>query len=228
MATILLGIEFTSESIIALLKIIAIDIILSGDNAIVIAMATRRLPKEHQNKAIFMGTAGAVVLRVIFAILIVFLLRIPYVHLIGGILLLWIAYHVLVDDQSEANNIEASNNLFKAVMTIIMADAVMSLDNVVAIAGAASGHVGMIVIGVAISIPIMIFGSKLIVRVMEKYTWIAYIGSGILAWTAAEMITGDANVITMLHLDNAIEIYGIIVGLTVAVLGLGYLRNKKA
>ncbi|WP_284141237.1 MULTISPECIES: TerC family protein [unclassified Virgibacillus] len=220
--------EFTSESIIALLKIIAIDIILSGDNAIVIAMATRRLPKEHQNKAIFMGTAGAVVLRVIFAILIVFLLRIPYVHLIGGILLLWIAYHVLVDDQSEANNIEASNNLFKAVMTIIMADAVMSLDNVVAIAGAASGHVGMIVIGVAISIPIMIFGSKLIVRVMEKYTWIAYIGSGILAWTAAEMITGDANVITMLHLDNAIEIYGIIVGLTVAVLGLGYLRNKKA
>src|SRR5699024_2359803 len=137
----------------ALLKIIAIDIVLSGDNAIVIAMATKRLPKYQQNKAIIIATSGAVILRVILAMIIV--------HLFGGALLRFIAYNVLVEKKTE-KPIVSSNGLSKAVWTIIIADAVMSLDNVVAIAGAANGHVVMIAIGVAISIPIMIFGSKLI------------------------------------------------------------------
>ncbi|ASN07458.1 TerC family protein [Virgibacillus necropolis] len=219
--------EFTQESLLALIQIIAIDIVLSGDNAIVIAMATKNLPKRQQNKAIIIGTGGAVILRILFAALIVYLLQIPFVHLIGGLLLLWIAYHVLVDDEPDTN-IKSSGTMAKAVWTIVMADAVMSLDNVVAIAGAAHGHIGMIAIGVLVSIPIMIFGSKLIVRVMDKYKWIAYVGAGILAWTAGQMITGDEVVIDWLNLDHGLAMYTIIAGLTVAVLLIGYLRNKRA
>ncbi|WP_188455161.1 TerC family protein [Virgibacillus oceani] len=222
----MLGLEFTQESLIALLKIIAIDIVLSGDNAVVIAMATRGLPKHQQNKAIFIGTGGAVILRILFAIVIVYLLQIPFVHLIGGLLLLWIAYHVLVDDQEETN-IKSSGTVGKAVLTIIMADAVMSLDNVVAVAGAAHGHIGMIALGVAVSIPIMIFGSKLIVRALDKYAWIAYIGAGILAWTAGEMITGDEFVIEALNLRDGLVMYAIIAALTAAILYLGYWKNKR-
>ncbi|WP_146937589.1 TerC family protein [Cerasibacillus quisquiliarum] len=215
---------------IALLTIIAIDIVLSGDNAIVIAMATRKLPKKQQNKAILFGTAGAVFLRILFAAIIVYLLKLPYVHLIGGLLLLWIAYQLLVEkeDTSPTTTIQASNSLFRAFMTIIMADIVMSLDNVVAVAGAAKGHVGLIVIGVMISIPIMIFGSKLIVRVMDKYPWISYVGAGILAWTAGEMITQDSLIINLFSLDRTLEIYGVIVFITIAVLGLGYVKNRKS
>lgn len=226
MAIILLGIELTSESIIALLKIIAIDIVLSGDNAIVIAMATKGLPKHQQNKAIFIGTAGAVILRILFAIIIVYLLQIPYVNLIGGILLLWIAYHVLVDGESESN-IKSSGTMLKAVWTIIIADAVMSLDNVVAVAGAAHGNITMIAIGVAISIPIMIFGSKLIVRALEKYSWIGYVGAAILAWTAGEMIAGDKFIIDLLGLDHGALMYLLIAITTATVLLTGYFKNNR-
>src|SRR5690625_5856868 len=178
----MLGIEFTQESFMALLKIIAIDIVLSGDNAIVIAMATKRLPKYQQNKAIISWTSVAVLLRVILAMFVVYLLQIPFVQLFGGALLLFIAYNVLVEKKTE-KPIVSSNGLSKAVWTIIIADAVMSLDNVVAIAGAANGYVVMIAIGVAISISIMIFGCKLIVRIMDTYLWIAYVVPGILEWT---------------------------------------------
>ncbi|ANB57357.1 integral membrane, YjbE family protein [Anoxybacillus sp. B7M1] len=212
---------------IALIKIIAIDIILSGDNAIVIAMATRKLPKEQQNKAIFWGTGGAVILRILFAAIIVFLLKIPFVHLAGGLLLLWIAYKVLVEHEETAN-IQSSDRLLKAIWTIIVADAVMSLDNVVAVAGASEGHVGMIAFGVAISIPIMIFGSKAIVAIMEKHVWITYIGSGILAWTGGKMMMEDEGFTSFLHLPKGPLSYAIAAGLTIFVLALAYLTNKKA
>ncbi|WP_243291572.1 TerC family protein [Bacillus sp. FJAT-47783] len=220
-----LGLAVSTGGIIALLKIIAIDIILSGDNAVVIAMATRNLPEDQQNKAIVLGTAGAVLLRILFATIIVYLLKIPFVTMVGGILLLWIAYKVLVGEE-EAANIRSQRNLAKAIQTIILADAVMSLDNVIAVAGAAHGNIGMIALGVFISIPIIIFGSKLIVRLMEKYSWIAYAGSAILAWTAGEMIIGDK------HLQNVLTIHGpmeyIIMGvLTIIVLAAGYVKTKQ-
>ncbi|WP_235988952.1 TerC family protein [Aquibacillus kalidii] len=220
------GFEISTEAIIALLKIIAIDIILSGDNAIVIAMATKNLPKKLQNKAIFWGTAGAVGLRILFATLIVYLLNIPYVHLIGGILLLWIAYKVLVEEEEDAN-IKSYNSVYRAVVTIIIADAAMSLDNVVAVAGAAHGQIGMIALGVLVSIPIMIFGSKVIVLILEKYRWIAYIGSGILAWTAGEMIVEDSVIKDMLQLAPGPIIYILTSIITIAVLLLGYVENKS-
>ncbi|MCA1055641.1 TerC family protein [Rossellomorea aquimaris] len=222
-----LGLAISSGAVIALLKIIAIDIILSGDNAIVIAMATRSLPKELQNKAIFWGTAGAVILRVLFAAIIVYLLQIPYVHLIGGLLLLWIAYNVLVEEGDDAN-IKAHTGLGKAITTIIIADAAMSLDNVVAVAGAAHGHIGMIALGVFISIPIMIFGSKAIVKALEKYRWIAYLGAGILAYTAGEMIVGDHRFLELLNIEHGPVTYAITIGLTVAILLIGYMANRKS
>jgi YjbE family integral membrane protein len=217
----------SSEALLALLKIIAIDIILSGDNAVVIAMSTRKLPKHQQNKAIFWGTGGAVLLRILFATVIVFLLEMPFVHLAGGLLLLWIAYKVLVEREEEAH-VQSSDRLLKAIMTIIAADAVMSLDNVVAVAGASEGHVGMIAFGVAISIPIMIFGSKAIMKVMEKHRWIAYVGSGILAWTGGKMVMEDEGFMRLLHLQKGPLTYAITVGLTIFVLAVGYATNKKA
>ncbi|MCH1624253.1 TerC family protein [Ferdinandcohnia quinoae] len=222
----ILGFAISSGALIALLKIVAIDIILSGDNAVVIAMATRNLPKEQQNKAIMWGTGGAVILRVLFAVLIVYLLKIPFVNLIGGLLLLFIAYKVLVEDEGEAH-VKSSNGIMQAIGTIIMADAVMSLDNVVAVAGAADGHVGMIALGVAISIPIMIFGSKFIVKAMNRYAWIAYIGAGILAWTAGEMIMKDKKFTDFVHLEHGPLSYAIVALITVAILGIGYVKNKK-
>lgn len=222
----ILGLAISSGATIALLKIIAIDIILSGDNAVVIAMATRNLPKDQQNKAIFWGTAGAVILRVLFAAIIVYLLKIPYVNLIGGVLLLFIAYKVLIEEEGEAH-IKSSNGLMPAIGTIIMADAVMSLDNVVAVAGAADGHIGMIALGVAISIPIMIFGSKFIVKAMNRYAWIAYVGAGILAWTAGEMMMKDKGFTDFMHIHHGPVSYGIVAFLTVFILGAGYLKNKR-
>nr|WP_304215162.1 TerC family protein [Fredinandcohnia onubensis] len=222
----ILGLAISSGATIALLKIIAIDIILSGDNAVVIAMATRNLPKDQQNKAIFWGTAGAVILRILFAAIIVYLLKIPYVNVIGGVLLLFIAYKVLVEEEGEAH-VKSTSGIMSAIGTIIMADAVMSLDNVVAVAGAADGHIGMIALGVFISIPIMIFGSKFIVKAMDKYAWISYVGAGILAWTAGEMVMKDKGFTNFLHIEHGPISYLIAAVLTVLILGLGYTKNKK-
>lgn len=227
LAVTILGITFSSAAMIALLKIIAIDIVLSGDNAIVIAMATKNLPKKQRNKAIVWGTAGAVILRILFAIIIVWILDIPFVHAIGGILLLWIAYNVLVGG-NDTTQIKGHQDFYKAVGTIIVADIAMSLDNVVAVAGAANGHIGMIALGIAISIPIMIYGSVFIVQTMEKYSWIAYIGAGILAWTAGDMIVSDEKVIQFFNIPQGFITYAIILALTTAVLITGWAVNKRA
>lgn len=222
----ILGLAISSGATLALLKIVAIDIILSGDNAVVIAMATRNLPKEQQNKAIFWGTGGAVILRILFAAIFVYLLKIPFVNLIGGALLLYIAYKVLVQGEEEGH-VKSSTGFMAAIGTIIMADVVMSLDNVVAVAGAADGHIGMVALGVAISIPIMIFGSKFIVKAMNRYSWIAYVGAGILAWTAGEMLMKDKGLTNFLHLEHGPVTYLITIVLVILVLGLGYMQNKK-
>ncbi|AEO99646.1 TerC family protein [Weizmannia coagulans] len=221
------GLVVSAGAFVALLKIIMIDIILSGDNAVVIAMATRKLQREQQNKAIFWGTAGAVILRILLAMAIVALLKIPYVNVIGGLLLLWIAYKVL-GGGDENVHVRAKNGLLVSIGTIIMADAIMSLDNVVALAGASNGHIGMIALGVAISIPVMIFGSKMIVKAMNRYSWIAYVGSGILAWTAAEMLFKDEQILKWLNISHGPVTYTIGGILTVLVLFLGWLSNRRA
>ncbi|WP_075983651.1 TerC family protein [Bacillus massilinigeriensis] len=214
-------------SVIALLKVIAIDLILSGDNAIVIAMATRKLPHNKRNIAIFWGTGGAIVLRIIFASIIVMLLNIPLVHFFGGLLLLYIAYKVLDNHEEHGKGPAAKDSTIQAIGTIIAADAVMSLDNVVAVAGASGGSILILAFGVLISIPIMIFGSKLIVSFMEKYPWIAYVGSGILAWTAGDMIFGDKRIMEWFNYEKGPITYILTAIVTVLVLWLGYMKNKK-
>ncbi|MGE6260448.1 TerC family protein [Heyndrickxia sporothermodurans] len=221
-----IGLAFSSSALLILIKIIAIDIVLSGDNAVVIAMATRNLPKEQQNKAIFWGTGGAVILRIFFAIVIVQLLKIPYVEILGGLLLLWISFKVLIGNEEDVH-IKSQNGVLKAIGTIILADAVMSLDNVVALAGAANNHIGLIAVGVAISIPVMIFGSKMIVKAMNKFSWIAYIGSGILAWTAAEMLMKEEKLLHLLNISHGPITYIISAIITIFVLALGYMVNRR-
>lgn len=218
---------FSSFNYIAFIQIILIDLILSADNAIVIAMATKSLPNKKRNKAIYLGTAGAVILRICFALLIIYLFRIPYLHTFGGLLLLWIAYRLLVEKQRQ-RNISVQPNVCRAVLTIILADAIMSLDNVVAITGVAHGNLALIILGVAISIPIMIFGSKLIVSLLDRFSFVTYIGSGILAWTASEMIVSDSNLTRLLSLTNASLNLFVMFILTIIILLLGYIRSHSS
>lgn len=218
---------WSMATVIAILKVIAIDLVLSGDNAIVIAMATRKLPHNKQNAAILFGTAGAIVLRIVFATIIVVLLNIPFVHFFGGLLLVFIALKVLVNEE-EHKEVQANNTILQAIGTIIAADVVMSLDNVVAVAGASGGNILILTLGVVVSIPIMIFGSKMIVKFMEKYPWIAYIGAGILAWTAGDMMISDPRVLEWFSIESGAISIAFTVIVTTFVLIYGYLKNKKA
>jgi YjbE family integral membrane protein len=215
--------EIFGLSFAVLLKIILINIVLSGDNAVVIAMASRNVPKKQQKKAIFWGTFGAIILRLIFAVTIVYLLDVPFVTFLGGLLLVYIAIKLLIDDVEE-NHREGDSSLISAVKTIIIADAVMSLDNVLAIAGVVGGNLVGIIIGVIVSIPIVVFGSQLILKAMEKYPIISYAGAGILSWTAGEMIVGEPKFEPILPHDLHLLIPTTI---TVLVIGFGYLISKK-
>jgi YjbE family integral membrane protein len=214
--------EIFGLSLAVLLKLIMIDIVLSGDNAVVIAMAARNVPKEQQKKAIFWGTFGAISLRLIFAAVVVQLLKIPYLTAIGGLLLIHIAIKLLVGE--EGKHKEGGTSVWSAVKTIIFADAIMSFDNVVALAGVAHGSLFAIVIGVAISIPIIIFGSQLILKAMERYPIITYIGAGILAWSAGEMITSEPKFEHFMLHDFHYLIPAVI---TVLSIGIGYLLSKR-
>ncbi len=179
------------EYLTALFGIIMVNLLLSGDNALVIALASRRLPPRQQKQAILWGGAGAVGMRIIHTLVAVALLTVPYLHLIGGLLIQRVAIKLVTDDHSGETEIEAAGNLWAAVKTILVADLVMSLDNVIAIAGVAKGHTGLLVIGLVISIPIIIWGSALITTLMERWPVIVVIGAAFLGWTAGDMILAD-------------------------------------
>jgi YjbE family integral membrane protein len=174
----------------ALWKIIIANIILSGDNAVVIAMACHNLSDKYRKPAIFFGSAGAIVLRIIFCAVIGLLLGIPYLKLVGGALLLWIGVKLVVEEEEDAN-IKAHDNIWAAVWTIIVADAVMSLDNAIAIAAAAQGDFTLIVIGLVISIPIIIVGATLISKMLDRFPWLGLIGAALIGWIAGEVMAGD-------------------------------------
>jgi YjbE family integral membrane protein len=174
-----------------LLTIIWVNIILSGDNAVVIALAARSLPPHQQKKAVFWGAGAAVVMRIVLTIVAVELLKLSYLKLIGGALLLWIAVKLLVPEDDEGEGIESSSNLWGAIKTILIADLVMSLDNVIAVAAAAKGSIVLLVLGLAISIPLVIFGATMLMRLMERWPVIITIGAGILGWVAGEMAVTD-------------------------------------
>lgn len=178
---------------VALGQIIVINILLSGDNAVVIALASRNLPAKQQKSAIVFGSMGAIVLRIILTFFAVMLLDVPYLKIVGGILLLWIGAKMLVEDSGD-DDLEASDQLWAAIRTIIIADFVMSLDNVIGVAAAAKGNVTLLVVGLAISIPLIVFGSTLVLKLMERFPVVIILGAGLLGWVAGEMAVEDASV----------------------------------
>jgi YjbE family integral membrane protein len=180
----------TPDFWVALMQIIMINIVLSGDNAVVIALACRDLPPAQQKKAIMFGSVGAIVLRVVLTFFAIYLLTLPYLKLIGAALLLWIGIGLLKGDD-DGEEMEGHSNLTAAIKTIIIADLVMSLDNVIGVAAAAKGNVPLLVIGLVISIPLIIYGSTLILKLMGRFPIIITIGAGLLGWVAGEMAMSD-------------------------------------
>ena len=175
----------------ALLAIILIDLVLAGDNAIVIALAARNLPAEHQNKAIMWGTVGAIVVRSAMTVGVVWLLKIPGLMLVGGLGLLWIAYKLITDTSEDEHEGSGATTFWGAMKTIVVADALMGVDNVLGVAGAANGDFTLVIIGLLISIPIVVLGSKLVLRLVEKWPVIIHLGAAVLAFTAAQMIINE-------------------------------------
>jgi YjbE family integral membrane protein len=176
---------------VALLQIIGVNIVLSGDNAVVIALAARSLPPAQQKKAVAWGSGAAVVMRIVLTIVAVELLRLPYLKLVGAALLLWIALQLLLPEHEGEGEAAASGNLAAAIKTILMADLVMSLDNVIAVAAAAKGSLTLLVAGLAISIPLVVFASTLLLNLMGRFPVIITIGAGLLGWVAGEMAISD-------------------------------------
>jgi len=176
--------------ILALLKIMLVNIILSGDNAVVIALAGRNLEKRHQNLAIIWGSLGAIVLRVGLTVVAVILLQIPFLQIAGGLLLIWIAVKLLTEENNE-ENVKSQSTLMGAIRTIIIADVVMSLDNTLAIAAIAENNYLLLTLGLALSIPLIVFGSKIIMLLMDRFPIIVYVGAGLIAWTSGEMLIRD-------------------------------------
>ena len=212
----------TVQGLLAMLQIIVIDILLAGDNAIVIGMAARNLPAHLQKKAVFWGTAGAIILRLVMAFLFVEALNnIPALRLVGGILLLWIGYKLVVDDDSE-HNIEAKDNLRAAIMTIVIADGIMGIDNVIGVVGAASGNMTLVAVGMLITVPIIIYGSTLFVKVIERFPIILYVGGGILAWVGAAMSVEDKLI------SHTVAPYALLIkiGAVIFVVGASLLAKK--
>ncbi len=175
---------------VGLVKIIGVNIILSGDNAVVIALAARSLPPKQQTQAIIWGSGAAIVMRIILTLFAVALLTLPWLKIIGSVLLFWIGVKLLVPEDDDAE-IEASTQLLSAIKTILIADLVMSLDNVIAVAAAAGGSILLLILGLAISIPLVIFGATLLLKLMERFPVIITIGGALIGWVAGEMLVTD-------------------------------------
>ncbi|MGH8619789.1 MAG: TerC family protein [Burkholderiales bacterium] len=176
---------------IGLGQIILVNIVLSGDNAVVIALAARSLPPRQQKQAIMWGSGAAVVMRIVLTIVAVELLRLPYLKLVGAVLLVWIAIQLLVPEGHDEDGEPVASTMAAAIKTILIADLVMSLDNVIGVAAAAKGNMALLIIGLAISIPLVIFGATLLLKLMERFPLIITAGAALLGWVAGEMAVTD-------------------------------------
>jgi YjbE family integral membrane protein len=186
-------IEYLSNPLfwVGLGQIIVVNILLSGDNAVVIALAARSLPPHQQKQAIIWGSVAAIILRVILTIVAVEMLKFPYLKIVGGLLLFWIAVQLLVPEDDGGDGIEGSSNVLVAIRTILIADLVMSLDNVIGVAAAAKGDNVLVMLGLAISIPLIIFGSTILLKLMDRFPVIITGGAALLGWVAGEMLITD-------------------------------------
>ncbi|OFX02613.1 MAG: hypothetical protein A3D94_15305 [Alphaproteobacteria bacterium RIFCSPHIGHO2_12_FULL_66_14] len=223
-----MGFELTPAFWSGLTQIVLVNIVLSGDNALVIALACRNLEKRHQKPAILAGSAGAIVLRIIFVLIVDLLLQISYLKLIGGLLLLWIGIKLVQGEEEHGDGVKAEGSLWGAIRTIIIADAVMSLDNAIAIAAAAHGNTTLIVLGLLISIPLIIFGATLIMALLQRFPIIVIAGGGLLGWIAGEVLATDPAYAQQLAamVPNAKMVFEI--GGAVITVALGYFLQYRA
>lgn len=221
--------DYILGSSVAILQIIWIDLLLSGDNAVVIALACRSLPPHLRKWGIILGAGMAILLRIIFALIISELLLIPFLKVVGGLLLVWIAVKLAKGEEAEEKNIAASDKLYKAVWTIAIADAVMSLDNVVAIAAVSKGDPWLFGFGLALSIPLIMVGSQLIMKMIEKFPIIVWAGAALLGWIAGEMIATDPVVATRLGIEpHSTGVYVAAAIGAALVVAIGYWLKSRA
>jgi YjbE family integral membrane protein len=214
------------QFLMALGSIIILDLVLAGDNAVVIALASRSLPDELRKKAIYIGTVGAIGIRMLMTLVAVWILTIPFLQAVGGLVLIPIAIKLLKHEDASAN-IESAHDFWGAVKTIIVADAAMGIDNVLAIAGAAHGNFLLVFMGLLISVPIVVWGSQLIGTLMQKYPVLIYLGSGILGWTAGTMVIHDKIIGVYITAISPMLLYGLPAFITAIVLISGWMLAKK-
>ena len=226
----LLTSALTAAFWVGIIKIVWIDMLLSGDNAVVIALAARSLPPEQQRKAILMGAGFAIVLRVVLTFVAAKLLQLPFLELAGGILLLWIGVGLLKGESpADADNSAQKGNgsMLTAIRTIVLADLVMSLDNVIAVAATAGGDFVLLIFGLAVSIPLMIFGSTLMIKLMTRFPWIVPAGAALIGWVAGETIVSDGSLAHVVAQWPAIKYVAAACGAAL-VLGVGrYLKKQN-
>ena len=227
---------FTAPWWSALLAIILIDLVLAGDNAIVIALAARNLPTHLQKKAIIWGAAGAIAVRAVMTVGVVWLLKIPGLMLVGGLGLLWVAYQLLASQEGKEHDGPAASTFWGAMKTIVVADALMGIDNVLGVAGAAHGAFDLVIIGLLVSVPIVVFGSTMVLKLVERFPVIIKLGAAVLAFTAAKMIVGEQLLSSLyggpgalpdakaLHSAAAWTTYALAVA---GVLGAGWWANRR-
>ena len=216
------------ETWTALLKIAVINVVLSGDNALVIALACRSLPPREQKQAFVVGTAGIVVLMTLLTSCAALLMTLPYIQIVGSLLLLWIGIKLLLPED-EDGNVRDSSNFWTAVKTIIIADIVMSLDNVLGMAGAARGHLGMLFVGLLITMPLILFGSAMLVKLMERVPQFVVVGAGLLGYVAGDMAVGDPAVKNYIDTHaHLLEQLAPIVGALLVVIAGRMLARKRA
>jgi hypothetical protein len=211
-----------------LIAIIVIDLVLAGDNAIVIALATKNLPKPLQRKAILWGTLGAIIIRSIMTLLAVQLLKVPGLSGIGGLALLYIAYQLITDSSDGHEEGKEHTTFWSAMKTIIIADAVMGVDNVLAVAGASEGNMYLVVLGLLISIPIVVFGSQLVLSLLNRFPWLVFVGGAVLVITGVKMIAHEKLLDPFFDSSiNPYNEYGLMAIALIVVLGLGWRKSKQ-
>jgi YjbE family integral membrane protein len=211
---------------IGLIKIVWINIILSGDNAVVIALAARSLPAEQQKKAILFGSGAAVVLRIGLTVVAAKLLELSYLQIVGGLLLLWVGTQLLHGDDEDDEGGSEKAGLWVAIRTILIADLVMSLDNVIAVAAAAKGSMTLLILGLAISIPLVIFGSQLMIKLMDRFPIIIWFGAGLIGWVGGETIVSDVALKSIVEANGWLHYVGPALGAAL-VLGMGKMASAK-
>lgn len=208
------------------LSIILIDLVLSGDNAVVIGMAAHRLPPRQRRAAILFGAGAAIVLRIALTAVATYLLQLPWLRLIGGALLLWIGFKLLKEEEEAHEGVAGSEGFFEAITTIIVADVVMSVDNILGVAAAAKGDIMLLVFGLVLSMAIMMVGGSLISSMIDRFWWLVYLGSGVIAWTGAEMMFGDPTIHEeMAQYEQVVPVLAALITITVLVVAHFYHRH---